>query len=294
MGEGSLQGKYYYAVQNVPITSLHATEGEDDHRSRRLSSITNRSNCQYDLSVYAGGKFYNEQYNDTKPILYLLVVFIIFVSTSMVFVLYDVLVTRRQNKVLVTAARTHQIVGSLFPEAVRDQILKEQEGADANEKTKKKGFNFAEVSNKAGLRNFFSDNTHGSGELVFSSIDESKPIADLFLNTTIMFADISGFTAWSSVREPSQVFTLLETVYHGFDQIARARRVFKVETVGDCYVAVAGLPDPRHDHAVVMIRFARDCLNHMNSLATKLSLTLGPGTEGTYVTLLFVHSIFLA
>jgi class 3 adenylate cyclase len=69
----------------------------------------------------------------------------------------------------------------------------------------------------------------------------TKPIADLFPNTTIMFADIAGFTAWSSVREPSQVFTLLETVYSAFDAIAKRRKVFKVETVGDCYVAVTGL-----------------------------------------------------
>jgi class 3 adenylate cyclase len=50
---------------------------------------------------------------------------------------------------------------------------------------------------------------------------------------------------------------LLETVYP-FDEIAKRRRVFKVETIGDCYVAVCGLPDPRKDHAVVMARFARD------------------------------------
>ena len=33
------------------------------------------------------------------------------------------------------------------------------------------------------------------------------------------------------------------------DAIAKRRRVFKVETVGDCYVAACGLPDPRKDHA---------------------------------------------
>ena len=66
----------------------------------------------------------------------------------------------------------------------------------------------------------------------------SKPIADLFPHTTVLFADISGFTAWSSSREPSQVFILLETVYHAFDVMARRRGVFKVETVGDCYVRV--------------------------------------------------------
>ena len=62
-----------------------------------------------------------------------------------------------------------------------------------------------------------------------------------------MFGDIAGFTAWSSSREPAQVFMLLETLYHSFDEIANRRRVFKVETVGDCYVAVSGLPDPCKD-----------------------------------------------
>jgi Adenylate and Guanylate cyclase catalytic domain len=42
---------------------------------------------------------------------------------------------------------------------------------------------------------------------------------------------IIGFTAWSSAREPSQVFTLLETVYRAFDMTAKRRRIFKVETV---------------------------------------------------------------
>jgi len=107
---------------------------------------------------------------------------------------------------------------------------------------------------------------------------QSKPIADFFPDTTIMFADIVGFTAWSSTREPSQVFTLLETIYHEFDQIAKQRRVFKVETVGDCYVAVAGLPDPRKDHAMVMARFGRDCSTQMRVLTKRLEVVLGPDT----------------
>ena len=46
--------------------------------------------------------------------------------------------------------------------------------------------------------------------------------------------------------------------------IAKRRRVFKVEVVGDCYVAVCGLPDPRVDHAVVMCKFALECVKEMN------------------------------
>ena len=57
--------------------------------------------------------------------------------------------------------------------------------------------------------------------------------ADLFKETTILFADLAGFTAWSSEREPTQVFTLLEAIYKDMDRAAKKFSVFKVETVRD-------------------------------------------------------------
>lgn len=95
---------------------------------------------------------------------------------------------------------------------------------------------------KRQLRHFLDEAEQEAYGDDITNIFKTKPIADLFPETTIMFADLVGFTAWSSTREPAQVFTLLETIYHAFDDIARRRRVFKVETVGDCYVAVSGLP----------------------------------------------------
>lgn len=65
-----------------------------------------------------------------------------------------------------------------------------------------------------------------------------------------------GFTKWCSSRDPSQVFFFLERVYGEFDKIALADSIYKVETVGDCYVAVAGIPEPRDDHALAIARFA--------------------------------------
>jgi class 3 adenylate cyclase len=90
---------------------------------------------------------------------------------------------------------------------------------------------------------------------------------------------VAGFTSWSSTREPSQVFELLEQIYSSFDQIAKKRHVFKVETIGDCYMAATGLPEKRRDHAIVMARFARDCLRKTHHVLRRLEVRLGPDTS---------------
>jgi class 3 adenylate cyclase len=74
---------------------------------------------------------------------------------------------------------------------------------------------------------------------------------------------------------------LLETLFRSFDEIAKKRNVFKVETVGDCYVAVAGLPDVRSDHALVMARFARECMLKMRTLVRKLEVNFGEKKIGS-------------
>jgi class 3 adenylate cyclase len=71
---------------------------------------------------------------------------------------------------------------------------------------------------------------------------------------------------------------LLETLYAAFDAIARRRHIFKVETIGDCYVAVSGLPEPMKEHAVVMARFANAILKQIHKLTRTLEVTLGPDT----------------
>jgi len=43
-----------------------------------------------------------------------------------------------------------------------------------------------------------------------------------------------GFNSWSSTRDPTHVFTLLETVYNVFDADAKQKKVYKVETIGTC------------------------------------------------------------
>jgi len=55
--------------------------------------------------------------------------------------------------------------------------------------------------------------------------------------------------------------------------------VYKIETIGDSYVAVCGLPDPREDHAVVMAKFATEVRLTTQQLTKGLKRVLGEDTE---------------
>ena len=147
-------------------------------------------------------------YTSQNPIKYAVIVASIFICTSLVFILYDVMVQRRQKMVMGAANSANAIVSSLFPATFQKRMLE-----DIEHRSKQNG--------KRELKSFLSRNTtRGDGSSGIEPL-ATKPIADLFPEATIMMADIVGFTAWSSVRDPSQVFTLLETVYQAFDELAR-------------------------------------------------------------------------
>ena len=135
----------------------------------------------------------------------------------------------------------------------------------------------ADASNSTNI-NTSNNGTSCSSGLVLLN-DDYTPIAELYPETTVMLADLVGFTAWSAVHKPSEVFLLLETIFYEFDILASKRDIFKVETVGDCYVAVAGVPEPRPDHGVVMARFARECMMRFQSIVPQLEVRFGFGTS---------------
>lgn len=191
---------------------------------------------------------------------------------------YDYLVERRQRKVISTAVRSTAIISSLFPSVVRDRILPAEDEVHSHSHQQ----DMSKTSNPRNrLKSFLNNGTTLGGSDEDSDTEplfKSRPIAELFPECTVLFADIEGFTAWSSTRDAAQVFTLLETLYSAFDAIAKKRGVYKVETIGDSYLAVCGLPEPRMNHAVVMARFAGDCRTAMHALTRRLSKSLGPDT----------------
>jgi hypothetical protein len=182
--------------------------------------------CLYSFYLYPNDLL-KQDTDSNLPVVLVSVVAGAFTLMLMAFVMFNYFVDRRNQKIVGAATKFNAVISSLFPENVRDRLLDDTAKASPNLK-----------------KGWMAENSEADNRKL------APAIADLFPETTILFADIAGFTAWSSTREPKHVFTLLETLYAAFDEIARKRQVYKVETIGDCYVAVAGLPKPDKDHAL--------------------------------------------
>lgn len=79
-------------------------------------------------------------------------------------------------------------------------------------------------------------------------------------SVTIFFSDIVGFTNISSQLAPEKISDMLDRLYTRFDALSTAHKVFKVETIGDAYMAVTNLVDDQPDHACILGKFAKDAL----------------------------------
>ena len=79
-----------------------------------------------------------------------------------------------------------------------------------------------------------------------------------------------GFTKWSSERSPNEVFKLLELLFWEFDDVAARLKIFKLGTIGDCYIAVTGIPEPVQDHAVLLTQFAFEVRDKCREVCARL------------------------
>lgn len=177
------------------------------------SSLTSYFFCQ---SIYPSDDF-KALYTSKTPTVTAITIAVAFAVVIVIFLVYDQLVRKRNENLVMKAARSNAVVSDLFPDAIRDKILDSEVGMSTTKKMK----SFL-VSNG-------SDS--GVGRNIRNSTNE-KALADLYLDTTCLFADISGKCVGAqynvSTFLPSQNPSFAFLIFFFEKQVLRRGPVFEI------------------------------------------------------------------
>jgi class 3 adenylate cyclase len=103
---------------------------------------------------------------------------------------------------------------------------------------------------------------------------ETGVIAESHDDVTVVFADVVDFTPFAERTAPERVVGVLDEIFSAFDLLAERLGLEKIKTVGDAYMVVAGLPEPRPDHAEAGADMALAMQGELGRLCTALDLDL--------------------
>ncbi len=125
-------------------------------------------------------------------------------------------------------------------------------------------------------------------------------IADHFPEVSVLFADIVDFTKLSGGMSPEPLVALLNDLFTGFDELARRHQVEKIKTIGDCYMAVCGVPHKCQGHAVALTDMALEMIESMKqfnqkhgaSLRLRIGLNTGPVVAGVIGRSKFIYDLW--
>jgi class 3 adenylate cyclase len=125
-------------------------------------------------------------------------------------------------------------------------------------------------------------------------------IADHFPEASVLFADIVDFTRLSGGMSPEPLVTLLNDLFSRFDELAQEHGIEKIKTIGDCYMAVSGLPENKPGHAAALADMALDmlrCVNEFNqthgtTLHVRVGLNTGPVVAGVIGRSKFIYDLW--
>jgi class 3 adenylate cyclase len=127
-----------------------------------------------------------------------------------------------------------------------------------------------------------------------------RSIADGFAEVTVLFADVVGFTALSAQTPAAELVSLLNDLFHRFDAVSERHGVEKIKTIGDCYMAACGLPEPRPDHAMAIAEMALELLSvieafnreRMVKFQVRIGLNSGPVVAGVIGSTKFIYDLW--
>jgi adenylate cyclase len=116
----------------------------------------------------------------------------------------------------------------------------------------------------------------------------------------VLFADIVGFTKFSESVSAEALVHVLNDVFTRFDGIADHRGLEKIKTIGDAYMAVAGLPVLMADHAAQAAHMALDMIEDLNryneqsryKLEVRIGISSGPAVAGVIGKRKFLYDLW--
>ena len=125
-------------------------------------------------------------------------------------------------------------------------------------------------------------------------------IADSFADVSVLFADIVGFTKFSADANPEKLVFMLNEIFSAFDGLADKCGLEKIKTIGDAYMAVAGIPDSAADHGIRTAHMALDmmeALRHFNEhngyeLQMRIGINSGSVVAGVIGKRKFIYDLW--
>jgi guanylate cyclase len=130
---------------------------------------------------------------------------------------------------------------------------------------------------------------------------DRQSIADHFDEASILFADVVDFTPLSSRLDAREVVGLLDRLFTSFDELVDRYDVEKIKTIGDCYMAAAGVPRQRPDHAHALAGLAlemRECAKTClpdgagHDLRLRIGISSGPVVAGVIGRRRFLYDLW--
>lgn len=127
-----------------------------------------------------------------------------------------------------------------------------------------------------------------------------KIIADDYSEATVLFADIVNFTAITAQMAPARMLEMLNAIFLMCDQLAKKYGLEKIKTIGDAYMVVGGLPQPRPDHTNAVADMALEMQSEIKTfkgdssqpLNLRIGIATGPVVAGVIGSAKFSYDVW--
>jgi adenylate cyclase len=130
--------------------------------------------------------------------------------------------------------------------------------------------------------------------------NEEQTIADGFADATVMFADIVNFTQVAENMTPNQVFTMLNSIFSAFDDLAEHYGLEKIKTIGDAYMVAGGINGENTDYTAAIADLAismhkllhEDFAVNSSHLEMRMGIGTGPVVAGVVGKKKFIYDLW--